>query len=608
MKKIGTVYNFNDCEFIVWAPFLNNVELFLCDQEKKIPMNKDNEGYWKVSVKDIAPGTNYYYLLNNNKRGDPASNYQPDGIIGPSQIIDHSSFKWEDSDFIPVKLHDYFIYELHTGTFTPEGTFTSVIDKLDYLVDLGITAIEIMPVAQFPGNRNWGYDGVFPFAPQNSYGGSDNLKKLVNGAHKKGLSVILDVVYNHLGPEGNFLHEFGPYFTTKYKSPWGNSVNFDGEYSDHVRNYFINNAVYWLSEFHVDALRIDAVHAIYDLSAYPFLTELSDEVNRFSQQSGKEHYLIAESDLNDIKVIKPTDLYGYGCHAQWSDDFHHSIHALLTKESIGYYEDFGNIDDLSIAIQNNFVYSGKYSFFRKRRHGNSPYEYSYDRFVHCIQNHDQIGNRVFGDRLSVLVSFEALKLAAAVLIFSPSLPMLFMGEEYGEDNPFLYFVSFLNEDLNKAVKKGRSQEFAGFKWEGEIPDPHSVETFSRSKLEWEKSKSNNHKVLFNFYKSIISLRKSIPALTNYDRSDTICNSYEGLKIITMERNKNRNKFFALMNFNEKKTSIEFRFPPGSLKKILDSSEKKWSGPGAEMPEIPDDKVTEINIPEYNFSLYEVKAG
>ncbi len=607
MRKVGAVYTSDECSFIVWSPFSKSIELYL-SEDKKIPMKKDSEGYWKVSVKDIKPGTNYFYLLNGSKRGDPASNFQPEGITGPSQIVDHSSFEWTDLEFNPVNLKEYIIYEFHTGTFTKEGTFRAAVNKLDYLNELGITAIEIMPVAQFPGERNWGYDGVFPFAPQNTYGGPDGLKTLVNEAHRKGFSVILDVVYNHLGPEGNYLHEFGPYFTDKYKSLWGNSVNFDQAYSDHVRNYFIYNALYWLSEYHIDALRIDAVHAINDLSAYPFLAELSAEVSKYSEKSRQPHYLIAESDLNDVKVLRPLDDYGFGCDAQWSDDFHHSIHTLLTRESDGYYSDFGSTEDLAKAVKNNFVYAGRYSAFRKKKHGNSPSEYSYDRFVHFIQNHDQVGNRAFGERLSELVPFEGLKLGAAVLILSPSLPMFFMGEEYGENNPFLYFVSFLNEDLNKAVKKGRSEEFSDFNWEGEIPDPHSVKTFNDSKLDWDKIKANNHKSLLDFYKDLIRKRKTIPSLTNYDKRDTLTESFEQLKIVTMERNKNSSKVFGLMSFNDKKLTTEFRLPSGVWKKILDSSEKMWNGPGGTMPEMLDDTINEITVPAYNFSLYESETG
>ncbi len=608
MKKIGAVYTADECEFIVWSPFSQAIDLYLSDEDKKIRMKRDSEDYWKVSVEDIQPGRNYFFLLNGNKRGDPASGFQPDGINGPSQIVDHSSFEWQDEDFTPVHLKDYIIYEFHTGTFTPEGTFEAAAGKLDYLKDLGITAIEIMPVAQFPGVRNWGYDGVFPFAPQNSYGGPDGLKMLVNEAHKKGFSVILDVVYNHLGPEGNYLHEFGPYFTDKYKSLWGNSVNFDQAYSDHVRNYFIYNAIYWLSNYHIDALRLDAVHAINDFSAYPFLAELTSEVEKYSETSGKKHYLIAESDLNDEKVIRPRNNYGYGCDAQWSDDFHHSVHTLLTQESDGYYSDFGNTGDLAKAIKNNFVYDGKYSAYRKRKHGNSPSEFSFDKFVHFIQNHDQVGNRAVGERLSELIPFEGLKLAAALLIFSPSLPMLFMGEEYAENNPFLYFVSFLDENLNQAVKKGRSEEFDAFKWEGDIPDPHAESTFTRSKLDWTKTKTNNHKALLDFYKDIIKKRKTIPALTNYDRRDTSTESFDDLKVVTLERRNNSSRLFALMSFNEKEITAGFNFSSGVWKKILDSSEKKWNGPGSLTPDMADDTVDEITIPPYNFSLYESELG
>ncbi len=608
MKKLGAVYTSDECEFIVWSPVSKAIDLYLSDEDKKIRMKKDSEDYWKVSVKDIKPGRNYFYLLNGNRRGDPASNFQPEGISGPSQIIDHSSFGWQDQDFNPVHLKDYIIYEFHTGTFTPEGTFEAAAEKLDYLKELGITAIEIMPVAQFPGERNWGYDGVYPFAPQNSYGGPDGLKILVNEAHKRGISVILDVVYNHLGPEGNYLHEFGPYFTDKYRSLWGNSINFDQEYSDHVRNYFIYNTIYWLSNYHIDALRLDAVHAINDLSAYPFLTELSAEVEQYSETSGKKHYLIAESDLNDVKVIRPRDEYGFGCNAQWSDDFHHAMHTMLTQESDGYYSDFGGSEKLAGAIKNNFVYNGQYSPYRKRKHGNSPAAFPFDKFVQFIQNHDQVGNRAFGERLSELVPFEGLKLAAATLILSPSLPMLFMGEEFGEDNPFLYFVSFLDENLNQAVKEGRNKEFSSFNWDGDIPDPHAETTFNKSKLDWNKIKNNSHKTLLAFYKDIIKKRKTIPALANYDRRDTFTKSFEELRLVTMERQKNSGRLFAVMHFNEKKITTEFRFPSGVWKKILDSSDKKWNGPGSTMPDMADDTLHEITINEYDFCLYESELG
>lgn len=604
IRKLGAVYSAGNCEFIVWSPFAKSIDLCLSEGDRKITMSKDSEDYWKVSVPDLNPGEKYYLILNGNRRGDPASAYQPEGINGPSQVVDHTKFEWTDQDFIPVSLKDYIIYELHIGAFTEEGTFISAIDKLDYLAELGITAVEIMPVAQFPGNRNWGYDGVFPFSPQNTYGGPAGLKTLVNEAHKRGLSVILDVVYNHLGPEGNYLHEFGPYFTDKYKSLWGNSVNFDQAYSDHVRNYFIYNAVYWLSEYHVDALRLDAVQTINDFSAYPFLTELSGEVKKFSEKSGKKHYLIAESDLNDVKVIRSRLDNGFGCDAQWSDDFHHSLHALITKESDGYYADFGKPDDLVKAIKNNFVYDGRYSVYRKRKHGNSPSEFSYEKFVHCIQNHDQVGNRAFGERLSNLVSFEGLKLSAGALILSPSIPLLFMGEEYGENNPFLYFISFLDDKLNAAVKKGRSHDLRKFRQEDEIPDPYSEKTFEVSRLGWNKIDNNNHKFLLGYYKEIIRMRKTIPVFSNFDKRDVLTRSDEELKIISMERRKNNSRIFVLMNFNNTTVSAEVNFPPGIWRKILDSSEKKWKGAGSALPETTEDIMTTLSLPEYNFSVYE----
>ncbi|MBE0556970.1 MAG: malto-oligosyltrehalose trehalohydrolase, partial [Proteobacteria bacterium] len=439
---------------------------------------RDEDGYWSVDVQDLQAGAKYWYRLNGTSlRPDPASHAQPDGVHGPSQIVDHRSFRWSDRTWKGIPLERLVIYELHVGTFTPEGTFEAIVPRLAELHSSGITAIELMPLAQFPGHRNWGYDGTYPYAVQNTYGGAQELKILVDACHRMGLAVILDVVYNHLGPEGNYLREYAPYFTDQYRTPWGMAVNFDGPHSREVRAYFIQNALHWLGNYHIDGLRLDAVHAIYDQSAIPFLRQLSEDVGRFRKETGRNCHLIAESDLNDPRMIRPPELGGFGMDAQWSDDFHHSMHALLTGERAGYYADFGGIHHLATALGEGFVYTGQYSHYRKRIHGDSVLDRPPAQLVIACQTHDQVGNRKHGDRLSTLVSFEALKASRALHLLSPYIPLLFMGEEYAEERPFLYFVSHTDEALIEAVRKGRREEFAGFQWDSNLPDPQDPETF-----------------------------------------------------------------------------------------------------------------------------------
>src|SRR5439155_13390119 len=441
-QRLGTTYlGSGRCHFLVWAPTAERVELQIVSSgDRCVPLERVGRGYHRAVVDNVEPGILYRFRLNGQKeRPDPASRYQPEGVHGPSQVVDLSTFPWNDGHWSGLKLEDYVVYELHVGTFTAEGTFDAIVPRLDELRLLGVTAVELMPVAQFPGNRNWGYDGVYPFAVQNSYGGPGELKRLVNACHQTGLAVVLDVVYNHLGPEGNYLDEFGHYFSESYKTPWGRALNFDGPYSDEVARFFIENALSWFADFHIDALRLDAIHGIVDINARPFLAILSDAVHELAQKLDRRCYLIAESDLNDVKVLQATGLCGFGMDAQWSDDFHHALHTLLTKEQRGYYLDFGGIECLEKAYREGFVYSGQHSRHRARRHGNSSRSISAHRFVVCAQNHDQVGNRMFGDRLSALVSYERLKLAAGVVILSPFLPLLFMGEEYGEISPFQYF-------------------------------------------------------------------------------------------------------------------------------------------------------------------------
>ncbi len=584
--KIGAFYKGNGiCEFTVWAPIPEKVELKIREKEERIiPMKRDDNGYWNVVATCISDCTEYTYILNGDtERPDPVSFYQPHGVHQASQVVDHLSFRWLDDKWSGINLNDIIIYELHVGTFTKDGSFEAILPRLKNLTDLGINTIEIMPVAQFPGERNWGYDGVFPFAVQNSYGSPDSLKKLVNDCHRHGIAVVLDVVYNHLGPEGNYLRDFGPYFTDKYKTPWGEAINFDGAYSDEVRNYFIENALYWFQHFHIDALRLDAIHAIYDMSARPFLQELAERVEQFSMQHVKKFYLIAESDLNNSKVIRPSEVGGYGLDAQWSDDFHHSVHALLTTEQQGYYLDFGKTNDLIKVLENGVVYSGQYSTYRKCRHGNSFSNQLAYQFVVAIQNHDQVGNRMLGERLSQLISFEGLKLAAGVLLLSPYITLLFMGEEFGETAPFLYFVSHGDPDLIQAVRDGRKSEFKSFQWKGTPPDPQNVDTFFSSKIDWNSQNKGNHKILRDFYKQLIHFRKKIPACSSLDKS-AIKNYEQPVdKLIVMHRWHKRSEIVGIYNFNKELIQVELNVPTGKWKKILDSSGKTWQGTGSELP-------------------------
>lgn len=608
--RIGAQYLGNGrCDFILWAPFLKDVAIRIVSPRGRIiPMEKDNRGYWKVSLDEVPSGTHYFYKLEKAiDRPDPASNSQAEGVHGHSQVIDHSAFQWEDENWSGVSLREMIIYEVHVGTFTLEGTFEAIIPRLDDLYDLGINAVNIMPVAQFPGERNWGYDGAYLFTVQNSYGGPEGLKRLVNACHKCNIAVILDVVYNHLGPEGNYLGDFGPYFTEKYQTPWGSAINFDSAYSDHVRNFFIENALYWFQHYHIDALRLDAIHGIYDMSARPFLQELAEKVEDFSNEQGRKFYLIAESDLNDVKAIRPKESGGYGIDAQWCDDFHHSLHALLTGEKIGYYVDFGKIEDFVKALREGFVYSWQYSEYRKRYHGSSSEDRPAHQFVVFSQNHDQVGNRMLGERLSKLVSFEALKLAVGAVLLSPYIPLLFMGEEYGEESPFLYFVSHSDPDLIAAVKEGRKEEFQAFQWQGEPPDAQNPQTFLQSKLRWEKRREGKHKVLLDFYQRLIQLRRKIPALANLDKNSLEVSGMEEEKLVLVRRWYNKSHVFCIMNFSKKDAPFRTHLPRGRWKKIFDSSEEIWNGPGSSLPErIEQDQ--ELTMRPLSVGLYKIEVS
>jgi glycogen operon protein len=596
-KKLGVSFTENAGEVLLWGPFAKSIEIdILSPKNVKIPLNRIDDGYWWLSSGFIKRGSLYRFIIDGmESRPDPASVSQPSGAHGSSHAIDLTEFKWEDKKWQNIPLSSMIIYELHTGAFTEQGTFEGIISKLDYLNELGVNAIEIMPVAQFPGLRNWGYDGVYPFACQNSYGGARGLQKLVNECHKKGIAVILDFVCNHLGPEGNYLSKFGPYFTEKYKTPWGSAINYDDEHSDGVRRYFIECALMWLRDFHIDALRIDAVHAIKDFSAFHILREICHNVEILNEKTGRERYVFAEFELNDVKYIDPFEKGGYGLDAVWSDDLHHAVHALITGEKSSYYSDFGKISHLIKAYRNAFVYDGCYSAFRKRRFGSKTIENPGDQFIVFSQNHDQVGNRMMGDRLSTLVSFEMLKVVAVSIMMAPYIPLLFMGEEYAETAPFLYFVSHTDPNLIKSVCEGRKNEFREFHLAGEGPEPHLYETFLKSVLKRDFDRTENQAKMLEFYKRIIKIRKNHPVAQANDRKNIHVKADEAKKIIIITRWREKNRLICILNFGNEPQEIKISRNIPKLNKILDSSDICWGGPGAiSQNHISADETIKIN--------------
>ncbi len=535
--------------FRVWAPKAKEVSVVIYnDNETKYPMQSSSDGYFEATIENLVSPIDYMFCLDGDKtRPDPASKWQPNGVHGPSRIVASNDFQWEDTNWRGIDIKNYIIYELHVGTFTEAGTFDSLIEKIPYLQSLGITAVEIMPVAAFPGDRNWGYDGVYPYSTQDNYGGPHQLKKLVNELHKAGLAVILDVVYNHLGPEGNYLNDFGHYFTDHYKTPWGQAVNFDGPYSNHVRQYFINNALYWLTEFHFDALRLDAVHAIFDSGARHFLEELRTEFHEAAKKLNKQAYIIAESDLNDTRIINPIEKGGYALDAQWSDDFHHSLHTLLTNSKWGYFVDFGEIGQLAKSISDGFVYDGSYSNYRKRNFGSSSTSIPAEQFVVTMQNHDQIGNAARGKRLATFINPDRYKLASMLLFFSPYIPLLFMGQEFSTSTPFYYFTSFEDQELAQKVYEGYKQEMQVGSDEHFDVNPQSLDRFLQSKLNWQEVKNNEETLLF--YKKLIAMRKEEPCLSNCNKELTQVAFDEAGKWLTIKRGDSTTASEALLVLN-----------------------------------------------------------
>jgi maltooligosyltrehalose trehalohydrolase len=537
-------------KFGVWAPNAQKMSLKWRDQV--LPMNGPNErGWWNLPVEEATCGDRYAFLLDDDATPypDPRGLRQPDGVHELSELYDHSRFEWHDQLWRGAPKVGSVVYELHIGTFSKEGTFDGAIPHLKHLAELGITHVEVMPVAGWAGNQGWGYDSVALFATHEPYGGPDGFKRFVDACHATGLSVILDVVYNHFGPVGNYTTMFGPYLNSKRQTPWGDAVNLDEEGSDEVRRFFVDNALMWLKDYHCDGLRFDAVHAFIDLSAVHFMEQLSVEVERLSATLAKEFYLIAESDLNDPRVVRSREANGYGMDSQWSDDFHHALFALLyePKEGeSGYYNDYGTLDDLHKALKNVYVYDGQYSPYRKRRHGRPPSGLSAHHFVHFDQNHDQVGNRANGERIEHLIGIDAAKVAIGILLTAPYIPMLFMGEEWAASSPFLYFADHEDEELRRSVAEGRKQEFAAFGFDGDVPDPEERETYEESKLNWEELQDGKHAEMLIWVKRLIQVRRIHVSLNDGDINHLMVYTDEEHRTLVMERDEAR----ILVNFGE----------------------------------------------------------
>jgi maltooligosyltrehalose trehalohydrolase len=583
--EIGAIHRGGGtCDFRVFAPAAREVRLGLGpDAALIVALEREPEGYWRGRAESAPPGTLYRLRVDDGPwLPDPASRSQPQGVHGPSAVWDATLFAWTDTDWRGVPLAEMILYELHVGVFTPEGTFAAAIGKLSHLRDLGVNAVELMPICQFPGARNWGYDGVDLFAVQESYGGPDGLQRFVEAAHGHGIAVYLDVVYNHVGPEGNYLPRFGPYFSERYRTPWGGAFNFDGSYCDPVRDFFLENALHWLRDFHLDGLRLDAIHEIYDRGARPFLAELSDTVEAFSRRAGFPRRLIAESDLNDPNVIRPTLSGGLGMSAQWLDDFHHCVDVQMRAEKSAYAKDYGDQRFLTKAFKEGFVFSGEWCASRRRRFGAASAGIPGNRFVVFIQNHDQVGNRPTGDRLAALAGFQDLKVAAAAYLLSPYVPMIFMGEEWGEVRPFLFFISHSDPALVEAVRNGRKKDFEFLQTAGEPPDPASEETFLRSKIDWERRESERGRMLYGYYRELISLRKSHPALRSRRKEDLEMGRIG--RAFLLDRWTGPHRLWCALNFGKEAARLELP-PGGAWRKVFDSADARWDGPGGEAPEM-----------------------
>lgn len=554
----------------LWAPLAKAVEVELATDARRLPLTHGERGHWHVEIPDgeTALAGGYRFSVDGGPAfPDPCSRWQPDGVHGASHVVDAVALRrFHPAGFRPAPLRDAVIYEMHVGTFTPEGTYAAAQAKLPHLVSLGVTHVELMPLATSPGKHGWGYDGVALYAPHPAYGTPEQLAAFVGACHGHGLAVLLDVVYNHFGPDGNYAPQFGPYLTDRWKTPWGAAVNYDGEHSDGVRSFVIGNALMWLRDYGFDGLRLDAVHSIFDASARHVLEELAEAVAALGDESGREFVLIAESDLNAPRFVLPAERGGYGLHAHWCDDFHHALHAFLTGERDGYYADFGSLAQVATALRDGYVYQGGYSAFRKRCHGRPPLGVAPHQLVVCSQNHDQIGNRARGERLGQLLAPPPLRAAAALTLLSPFTPLLFQGEEWAAGTPFLYFTDHQDAELGRAVTKGRRKEFEGFGWQVDVPDPQDPATFARSKLRWEELGEARHAEMFAWYRRLIALRRKLCP----DGDGTMCGPEAKPEIHFDERERwltmRHGDVFVACNFSAEARVLTF--PPGTWRVAL----------------------------------------
>ena len=563
----------------VWSPWDESIRLVLWPHGERVErtMRPAQGGYFtheEPASAEVTEGLRYAYRLPRHgfDLPDPASRWQPDGVHRPSALFDPASLRWTDSDWRGLELRELVIYELHIGTFTHGGTFDAVIERLPALVELGVTALEIMPIAQFPGGRNWGYDGVHPYAAQNTYGGPAGLARLVDAAHAAGLGVLLDCVYNHVGPEGNYLGLFGPYFTDRHHTPWGKAVNYDDAHSDPVRRYVVDNACQWIRDFHLDGLRLDAVQTIYDCSGYHILRELQDGVQQTAAECGRRALVIGETNQNDRRLVDRVECGGYGLDAIWTDDFHHAVHTLLTGQRDGYYADFGPTEHLIKLLKHVFAYDGCYSEFHRRRHGNRADDLPRERFVVCIQNHDQVGNRPAGDRLSKIIGPDAQRLAAALMLVSPFTPLLFMGEEYGETRPFPFFCSFEDASLTEAVRRGRKREFAELGWRGPTPDPPATATFAAAQLVWNWPAGSPQAGLRTLYRAMLDARRHWSGLQ--DREHTSAWLEADGRVLGIRRGQSPAAVEIRANLTDGPLEI---IPPPGKHVVLSTAEVRFGG-------------------------------
>jgi maltooligosyltrehalose trehalohydrolase len=574
--------------FEVWAPRASTMEVKIGN--KKFPMEKKSRGYWSAPIEEAAPGTDYGFVIDGLEPPlpDPRTQWQPSGVHAESRLVDHAAFAWSDSAWQAPPLSSALIYELHLGTFTPEGTLKAAESHLDYLKALGVTHVELMPIANFPGARGWGYDGVDLYAIFNAYGDPGDLKRFVDACHSKGLAVLLDVVYNHLGPVGNYLAKFGPYFTHSHSTPWGDAVNFEEAGATEVRRFLIDNTLMWLRDYHFDGLRLDAVHAYMDRSAIHFLEEITGEVRRLEAAMGKHFVLIAESDLNDPRIVKAEEAGGYGLDAQWSDDFHHALFSVVSGERAGYYEDFGSLAQLAKSLRCVFVYDGNYSEHRKRNHGRQVVGLSGHRFIGFVQNHDQVGNRAQGERVSHEAGVGRAKIAAALVLTAPFVPMLFQGEEFGASAPFLYFTDYDDPELGRMISEGRKKEFVAFGWApDQIPDPQAEQTFLQSKLNWDELTEEPHRSLLQWHKDLINLRRSQSKLNDGNLNAVNVRFDEEAQWLVLERGNLR----VACNLGKEPVNVEV----GNGAQVLLASDDSISLTGANIKLGPE-SVAVLSVP------------